>query len=68
MSAVHDLNNPISSIVSSCDYLMAYCTDNLEADAVEMIRQVETSAQALLRHSDQIRELASTLAPAEDPA
>jgi K+-sensing histidine kinase KdpD len=55
---IHDLQNPISSIITSCDYLVSYGMDTLEPDQVEMIARMESSARALMRLTHKIREVA----------
>jgi signal transduction histidine kinase len=61
-TAVHDLRNPISSVLSSCDYLIAYCLDNLDPEQVEMITRIQVSARTLLDCSDRIRGIAGQMA------
>ena len=49
--ALHDLKNPISTIIGSCEYLSEYTQENLQPEQLEMIAAIETSAQTLLRLS-----------------
>ena len=49
--ALHDLKNPISTIIFSCEYLSEYAQENLEPEQLEMIAAIEASAQTLLRLS-----------------
>jgi signal transduction histidine kinase len=56
---VHDLKNPISSIIGSCEYLEGYCQDNLDADQLEMIHAIQSAAATLLGISSRISQLAS---------
>jgi len=53
---VHDLKNPISSIVGSCEYLTQYCED-LTAEHLEMISGIELSARMLLQLSGTLSQL-----------
>jgi hypothetical protein len=48
-AVVHDLKNPISSIISSCEYLEGYSQENLEPDQLELIHAIESSARTLLQ-------------------
>lgn len=57
--AIHDLNNPISSIISSCDYLTEYARENLSPEQMEMIGVIESAARTLLRLSARIAELST---------
>ena len=57
LKVVHDLNNPISSIVSSCEYLTEYSQENLSPEQLEMIAIIDASARTLLRLSVRIAEL-----------
>jgi signal transduction histidine kinase len=50
----HDLRNPISSIISACEYLTTYSPEDLQPDQREMIAQIESSAVTLLRLSQQL--------------
>ncbi len=59
--AIHDLNNPISSIISSCDYLTEYAQENLSPEQMEMIGVIESAARTLLRLSARIAELSTLL-------
>jgi light-regulated signal transduction histidine kinase (bacteriophytochrome) len=60
--AIHDLRNPVSSIISSCDYLTAYCTETIDPEQMEMISRIEASARTLLDCSERIRGIAGQLA------
>jgi len=57
LAAVHDFNNPISSIVGSCEYLTEYSRENLNPMQLEMISVIEKSARTLLMLSGRIAEL-----------
>jgi signal transduction histidine kinase len=57
LSVAHDLNNPISSIISSCEYLVEYSQENLDTVQVEMIGGIEASARTLLQLSSIISRL-----------
>ncbi len=48
-AVVHDLKNPISSIISSCEYLEEYSQENLEPEQMELIQAIESSARTLLQ-------------------
>ena len=48
---VHDLKNPISSIIGSCEYLTQYCEEDSIAEHLEMISSMEASARMLLQLS-----------------
>jgi signal transduction histidine kinase len=54
----HDLQNPISSISSACEYLAAYSQDNLDPAQLEMIAGIESAAATLLQVSDRLSKLA----------
>jgi signal transduction histidine kinase len=56
-NAIHDLKNPISSIISACEYLTLYSEENLNPEQVEMITEIESSARTLLQLSDRIAKL-----------
>ena len=56
-STVHDLTNPISSIIGSCEYLSEYSPENLEPEQREMLSAIETSARMLLGLSAKLYEL-----------
>jgi|HubBroStandDraft_6_1064221.scaffolds.fasta_scaffold134066_2 hypothetical protein len=58
VEAAHDLQNPISSLISACEYLAAYSPGNLNAEQLELIAGIESSAATLLLHSRRIAELA----------
>jgi signal transduction histidine kinase len=55
--AVHDLKNPISSILGSCDFLSAYSHDQLDQEQVEIIAGIEASARTLLQLTSRIYRL-----------
>jgi hypothetical protein len=58
MSAVvHNLKNPISSILSSCEYLEGYSQENLEPEQLELIHAIESAARTLLQVSGSIPQL-----------
>jgi hypothetical protein len=58
MSAVvHDFKNPISTIISSCEYLEEYSPENLDPQQWEMIRSIHSAAATLLRLSSSILQL-----------
>ena len=57
LAAIHDLKNPISSIIGSCEYLSEYSRENLKPDQLEMITGIETSAQTLLQLAGRLFEL-----------
>ncbi|MCX6632420.1 MAG: hypothetical protein NTW28_32850 [Candidatus Solibacter sp.] len=54
---VHDLRNPISSIIGSCEYLSEYSPENLEPEQREMLSAIETSARTLLGLSAKLYEI-----------
>jgi len=54
---VHDLKNPISSIIGSCEYLTQYCEEDSIAEHLELISSIETSARALLALSGRLSQL-----------
>jgi hypothetical protein len=56
-AAVHELRNPISSIIGSCEYLEGYCGEDLEPDQVEVIHAIQSAAATLLKVSARISEL-----------
>jgi hypothetical protein len=56
-AAVHDLKNPISSIIGSCEYLAEYSYENLAPEQREMISAIEASAQTLLQLSGRLFQL-----------
>ena len=56
-STVHDLRNPISSIIGSCEYLSEYSPENLEPEQREMLSAIEASARTLLGLSAKLHEL-----------
>jgi signal transduction histidine kinase len=57
LSTVHDLKNLISSILSSCEYLVGYANEKLDPVQVEMLAGIESSARTLLRLSGRIYDL-----------
>jgi hypothetical protein len=58
MSAVvHNLKNPISSILSSCEYLEGYSQENLEPEQLELIHAIQSAASTLLQISGSIPQL-----------
>lgn len=65
LTAIHDLKNPISSIIGSCEYLAEYSRENLEPDQLEMIGGIETSARTLLQLTGKLFQLCSV---SEEPA
>jgi len=58
LEAAHDLQNPISALISTCEYLAAYSPGNLNPEQLEMIAGIESSAATLLLNSRRISELA----------
>ena len=54
---VHDLKNPISSIIGSCEYLTQYCEEDSIADHLDMISSMEASARMLLQLSGSLAQL-----------
>ncbi len=54
VEVAHDLTNPISSIMSACEYLAAYSQENLNPEQQEMIAEIEFAAATLLRLSQRI--------------
>lgn len=56
-NAIHDLKNPISSIISACEYLALYSKRNLNPEELQMITAIESSARSLIQLSDRIAEL-----------
>jgi signal transduction histidine kinase len=52
----HDLLNPISSIISACEYLATSSKDNLDPEQAEMIAGIGSSAATLLRLSRWLSE------------
>jgi K+-sensing histidine kinase KdpD len=54
LTAVHDLKNPISSIISACEYLTEYSHENLDPVQLDMIRGIESSARSLIQLSGTI--------------
>jgi len=57
--AIHDLKNPISSIISACEYLGLYSQGNLKPEELQMITAIESSARTILQLSDRIAELSN---------
>lgn len=57
IEVAHDLQNPISSIISACEYLAAY-SHHPNRVQLEMIAGIEASATTLLQLSARISELA----------
>jgi hypothetical protein len=58
-AAVHDFKNPISCIITSCEYLEGYSGENLEPEQLEVIRAIQASAGTLLRLSSNIARIFS---------
>jgi signal transduction histidine kinase len=54
----HDLRNPISSIISACEYLATFSRENLNPEQLELIAGIESSAASLLQLSRQLSERA----------
>jgi len=52
----HNLQNPVSSIISACEYLVTYSRENLNTEQVEMIVGIESAAAALLELSRRLSE------------
>jgi hypothetical protein len=52
----HDLQNPISSIISACEYLAGYSRGNLNSEQSEVISGIESSAATLLQLSRRLSE------------
>ncbi len=65
-AALHQLKNPISSIIGSCEYLTEYSQENLEPEQREMVAAIETSAQTLLRLSGELSRLFGLSGPKDD--
>jgi len=61
---VHDLKNPISSIVGSCEYLTQYCED-LTEEHLEMIAGIQLSARMLLQLSGRLSQLCGLSGPVD---
>ena len=61
--AVHDLKNPISSIIGSCEYLTQYCEDDPVAEHLEIISGMEASARMLLQLSGRLAQLCGLSGP-----
>jgi signal transduction histidine kinase len=57
LTFVHDVRNPISSIISACDYLQEYSRENLDPAQLEMIAGIESAAKTLLQLSNRISHL-----------
>jgi K+-sensing histidine kinase KdpD len=57
IEVAHDLQNPISSIISACEYLAAYSRRPSRAQ-LEMIAGIKASAATLLELSGRISKLA----------
>ena len=57
--AIHDLKNPISSIISACEYLAGYSQENLDSEQLQMITEIESSARTLLQVAGRIAEIAN---------
>ena len=60
---VHDLKNPISSIIGSCEYLTQYCEEDSIADHLDMISSMEASARMLLQLSGSLAQLCGLSGP-----
>lgn len=60
---VHDLKNPISSILGSCEYLTQYCEEDSIAEHLELISSIETSARTLLQLSARLSQLCGLSRP-----
>ena len=58
--AVHDLKNPISSIIGSCEYLTQYCEKDSIAEHLEMISSMQASARMLLELSVRLSQVCGT--------
>ncbi len=56
IEVAHDLQNPISSILSACEYLSAYSED--PTAQMEMVAGIQASAATLLQLSGRILQLA----------
>jgi signal transduction histidine kinase len=68
-TVVHDLKNPISSIIGSCEYLAEYSQENLEPEQREMIGGIAASARTLLQLSGRLYQLCGVSGrPAKDDA
>jgi signal transduction histidine kinase len=52
----HDLQNPICSIISACEYLATYSRENLNPDQMEMIAGIGSAAETLLQLSHRLSE------------
>ncbi len=61
--AIHRLKDPISSIISSCEYLEEYAQDNLEPEQREMIAAIAVSAQTMLELSTGLGTLCGHIGP-----
>jgi len=62
-NTVHDLKNPICSIIGSCEYLAQYCEEDPIAEHLEMISSIEESARMLLRLSGRLSQLCGLSGP-----
>jgi len=60
---VHDLKNPISSIIGSCEYLTEYCETDSIAEHLDMISSIEESARMLLQLSASLSQLCGLSGP-----
>ena len=61
LEVAHDLQNPISSIISACEYLAAYSQENADRAQLEMIAGIESAAATLLKLSDRISSLGTAI-------
>jgi signal transduction histidine kinase len=50
----HNLRNPVSSIISACEYLASYSPENLNREQREMLAGIESAAAALLQLSSRL--------------
>jgi hypothetical protein len=58
-AAVHDFKNPISCIISSCEFLEGYSRESLEPEQLEVVRAIQSAARTLLRLSANIARIQS---------
>jgi hypothetical protein len=59
-NAIHDLKNPIGSILSACEFMTEY-SDNLNSEQKQMIYAIDAAAGTLLNLSDKIAQLSVNL-------
>ncbi len=66
--AIHQLKNPISSIIGSCEYLAEYAQDNLELEQRETLSAIEASAQTMLKLASGLARLCGRNEPPANDA